>query len=39
VTTTERDKQLVLKQQIKDGKVVEVRPFYWDTQELNAALG
>ncbi len=25
--------------QIKDGKVVEVRPFYWDTQELNAALG
>jgi len=25
--------------QIKDDKVVEVRPFYWDTQELNAALG
>ena len=25
--------------QIKDGKVVEVRPFYWDTQELNTALG
>jgi ketosteroid isomerase-like protein len=24
--------------QIKDGKVVDVRPYYWDTQELNAAL-
>lgn len=24
--------------QIADGKVVEVRPYYWDTQELNAAL-
>ena len=24
--------------QIEDGKVVEVRPYYWDTQELNAAI-
>jgi len=24
--------------QIKDGKVIEVRPFYWDTEELNKVL-
>lgn len=24
--------------QIQDGKVVEIRPYYWDTQELNKAL-
>jgi hypothetical protein len=35
---TEQNRELVVKQ-YEAVQVTEVRPYYWDTQELNKALG